>query len=161
MNKLTVSIIALMSMASTAYATERVMAEVEDIYITVNTSQPYNDTVCENVRVPIYSTVTTNNNNAAGGALLGMIIGGLAGDAISDGNGTATAGGALIGGMVGADRGSRPVTRQEITGYRNERQCSDVVRYRNVSRREYSHSILYFTVGGTEYTTNFTRTEMH
>jgi len=156
MYKLSVSLVALLGMTSATYAGSNVTATVEDVYTTMTTSQPYNETVCENVQVPVYRE-RQQQGNAAGSALLGMVIGGALGDVISDGNGNATAAGAVMGGLVGADRGARTRTTREVAGHRTERQCNEVTRYRDVQSREYDYSILHFMVDGVRYQTTFDR----
>ena len=156
MYKLSVSLVALLGMTSATYAGSNVTATVEDVYTTVTTSQPYNETVCENVQVPVYRE-RQQQGNAAGSALLGMVIGGALGDVISDGNGNATAAGAVMGGIIGADRGAQTRTTREIAGYRTERACNEVTNYRDVQTRQYDYSILYFTVDGVRYQTTFER----
>ena len=102
--------------ASSAYADNSVVVSgrvtnITPVYTQVTVQQPTQ--VCRNVEVPVYGTVQ-GGGDAAGNALLGMIIGGVIGDAVSGGNGNATAGGAVIGGIIGADRaqnGNRQVGR--------------------------------------------------
>jgi uncharacterized protein YcfJ len=125
---------------SSAYAQTRYanITRVEPNYQTVYQNVPR--TQCENVEVPIYGTVR-NGGNAGEGALLGMIIGGVIGDAVSGGDGDATAGGAIIGGIIGADRAQNG-TRQVVTGYRVERQCSEVM-MREQQREIRNYTITY------------------
>jgi len=119
--------------AETRYAN---ITRVEPNYQTVYMNVPRQQ--CENVEVPIYGTVR-NQGNAGEGALLGMIIGGAIGDAVSGGKGNATAGGAIIGGIIGADRAQNG-TREVVTGYRTERQC------REVMMREQQREIKNYTI---------------
>lgn len=131
---------ALVCIASTATAQTR--------YATITAVQPNYETVymnvprqqCQNVEVPIYGT-ERNNGNAGEGALLGMIIGGAIGDAVSGGKGDTTAAGAVIGGIIGADRAQNG-TRQVVTGYRTERQCSEVM-VREEQREIKNYTITY------------------
>jgi uncharacterized protein YcfJ len=143
-------------LATSAYA-ERVTAHVEDVFTQVAESVPYTENECVNVEVPVYGQRTRQGGSAGEGALLGMIIGGALGDAASGGKGDATAAGAVIGGIIGADRASRPRTEQVVTGYRTERQCTEVTRYRAQNRTVYSHSVLTFTVDGQTYETTFVK----
>lgn len=139
---------------TSAAAADTVSATIQDHYRSVTESIPTTRNVCQNVEVPIYGTQSTNN--AGGGALLGMIIGGVIGDAISDGNGGATAGGAIIGGVIGADRAQNN-TQQVITGYRTERQCTEVTSYTDVTRNVYSHSTISFVSDGERVTLRFNK----
>ena len=119
--------------AETRYAN---ITRVEPNYQTVYMNVPRQQ--CENVDVPVYGNVR-NQGNAGEGALLGMIIGGAIGDAVSGGKGNATAGGAIIGGIIGADRAQNG-TREVVTGYRTERQC------REVMMREQQREIKNYTI---------------
>lgn len=134
--------------AETRYAR---VTSVQANYDTVYRNVPRNQ--CQNVEVPIYGTVQ-GNGNAGESALLGMIIGGIVGDAVSGGDGNATAGGAVIGGIIGADRAQNG-TRQVITGYRTERQCTEVM-VRQESREIRNYTITYEWEGirGSSYTYN-------
>jgi len=114
------------TLATSAIAERQLMATITAIeprYESVRVNTPVRQ--CQDVQVPVYESVQ-NGGNAGEGALLGMIIGGVIGDAVSGGKGDATAGGAIIGGIIGADRAQNG-SRQVVTGYRTERQCSDVM----------------------------------
>lgn len=132
--------VALVAIASTAHAETRFanIINVQPNYQTVYQNVPR--TQCENVQVPIYGTVQ-NQGSAGEGALLGMIIGGVIGDAVSGGKGDATAGGAIIGGIIGADRAQNG-SRQVVTGYRTERQCTEVI-VREQQREVQNYTITY------------------
>lgn len=132
--------VALIGIASTAHAETRYanITRVEPNYHTVYQNIPL--TQCQNVEVPVYGTVQ-GNGNAGEGALLGMIIGGVIGDAVSGGKGDATAGGAIIGGIIGADRAQNG-SRQVVTGYRVERQCAEVM-VREEQRKIRNYTITY------------------
>lgn len=122
--------------------TKRVLAEV-----------PVNTTECYDMEVPIYGT-TTKQGNAAEGALLGMIIGGLSGKAVS-GNDKGAAAGAIIGGLVGADKGAQPKQKQVVTGYRTERVCEDIKVRGKKWINVYSHSTIRFFINGKRYVVEF------
>lgn len=117
-----------------------------------NVTVPVDLQDCRNVEVPVYGNAQ-NNGNAGEGALLGMIIGGVIGDAVSGGNGDTTAAGAVIGGIIGANNAQNG-TRQVVTGYRTERQCT--TRTVNDTRRELTDYRITYEVLGVEQTANVT-----
>lgn len=96
---------------------------VEPIYETV--SVPRTHQVCSIVQVPVYGNV--QGGDAGAGALGGMIIGGLLGKGVTGDDGGAAAG-AVIGGIIGANQAQNG-SRRVITGYRDERQCSNETTY--------------------------------
>jgi len=151
---LTIATTILISFSLPANA-ERVNAKVKDQYVTEYVTKEVVDLYCEVIEVPVYET-RSRAGNAAGGALLGMIIGGVAGKAITDKDNGAAAG-AIVGGIIGADQGSKPKTEQVIVGYREEKSCYDKVTYIDEPRKIYSHSTLMFTIDGKEYKVDFVK----
>lgn len=115
---------AVIAVSATAAAAETVRARItyvepryENVYVNVPRTE------CYDVEVPIYGTV--RGNGASGGDVLGgMIIGGLLGKGAT-GNDQGAAAGAVLGGIIAADNGNR--SQQVVTGYRTERQCSEVM----------------------------------
>lgn len=100
-----------------SYVTTGKLVHKEPIYTNVNQRQPQQ--VCRNVEVPVYGTV--QGGGASGGDVLtGMIIGGLLGKGAT-GKDNGAAAGAVIGGIIAADKGK---SKQVITGYRMETQCT-------------------------------------
>lgn len=145
--------VAFIGLATSAQAETRYanITRVEPNYQTVYMNVPRQQ--CQNVEVPIYGTVQ-NNGNAGEGALLGMIIGGAIGDAVSGGKGDTTAAGAVIGGIIGADRAQNG-TRQVVTGYRTERQCAEVmVREEQREIRNYTITYRWNGITAQSYTYN-------
>lgn len=135
--------------AETRYANiTRVEPNYQNVYMNVPSTQ------CSNVQVPVYGTVQ-NQGNAGEGALLGMIIGGAIGDAVSGGKRDATAGAAIIGGIIGADRAQNG-TRQVVTGYRTERQCTEVM-VREQQREVQNYTITYEWNGVTAQSFTYNR----
>jgi len=156
MNKINILLTPIIVMGSvTAAVANPDNVHVTDRYTEISESVPYTRTECVIVDVPIYGR-TYEEGNAAEGALLGMIIGGLAGKGISDSDSGAAAG-AIFGGIVGADRGSRPRVSQGIVGYESKESCTDVTYYENVQRTVYSHSVITFEYDGTFYSLPFDR----
>lgn len=143
--------------ASSAYADNSVVVSgrvtnITPVYTQVTVQQPTQ--VCRSVEVPVYGTV--QGGGAAGNALLGMIIGGVIGDAVSGGNGNATAGGAVIGGIIGADRAQNG-NRQVVTGYRTEQQCS--TQYTNARETIVNEYDITYNVQGQNITIRVNRVQ--
>ena len=117
--------------AETRYANiTRVEPNYQTVYMNVPRLQ------CQDVEVPIYGTV--QGGGATGGDVLGgMIIGGLLGKGAT-GKDDGAAIGAILGGIVAADQGNQ--NRQVVTGYRTERQCSEVM------TREQQREIKNYTI---------------
>jgi uncharacterized protein YcfJ len=158
MKKILLTTFAL-AMAMPAYAdtVRATITYVEPRYQFRNTTTPVEH--CGEVQVPIYGTV--QGGNAGEGALLGMIIGGVIGDAVSGGKGDATAGGAIIGGIIGADRAQNG-TRQVITGYRTETQCETVYEQtQERTVRDYLITYMWNGIVGQSYTYNNYRVGDH
>lgn len=142
---------ALTAITSTAQADTRTarVTHVQPNYTNVQVQVP--TTQCQDVQVPIYGTVR-RERNAGEGALAGMIIGGLIGDAANGSDGAAA--GAVIGGIIGANRAQNG-TQQVITGYRNERQCSQVMTTQTERQiRNYTITYEWNGVRGQSYTYN-------
>lgn len=140
---------------STANA-QSVEANVQDIFTTTYQEVPYTQRECVDVEIPVYSE-RYRQGNAAEGAILGMIIGGIGGKAITGQNNGAAAG-AVIGGMIGADRAQNSTTTQRvITGYRTEERCTNVTRYRREEQVVYDYSIITFSINGEFYEFTFTK----
>jgi len=149
------TICAILLTATSVEAAGKVNATINHVYKNVWDTRPTTSLQCYNKEVPVYGTVQ-RQGDAVGGALLGMIIGGVAGKAIS-GKDKGAAGGAVIGGLIGADRGSKPKSKTVITGYRNERVCEDVTTYEDVKVKAYSHSVIKWRENGRIYSLEFQR----
>ena len=147
------SIAALALLAGTAQAhhTQRVEATISRVDPIYNNQQQHVPSqVCEQVQVPIYSTV--QGPGATGSDVLGgMILGGLLGKGVTGDDGGAAAG-AVLGGVISADKNN---SRQRIVGYKSERQCQQVVSYE--TERYLKNNKIYFTwngINGSAYTYN-------
>lgn len=138
-----------------ATAGEQVYGKVRDHYATVYETARDVDRRCEMIDVPVYGQRHVQGD-AAGSALLGMIIGGATGKALT-GKDDGAAAGAIMGGIIGADKGSRIRTENVIVGYRKEKSCTDEVIYKDVPKNVYSHSTLVFTLNGKRYKVDFVK----
>lgn len=141
--------------AATPAVSETVKATITDEYTSVFQSVPYTKHECVRVNVPVYGN-TVKKGNAAEGALLGMILGGLAGKGLT-GDDKGAAAGAIFGGLVGADKGSKPKPGQGIIGYESQNQCTDVTYYEDVRKVVYDYSVITWTVDGETYSSTFVR----
>lgn len=146
MNRILVA--AAVIMAPTLVTAEAIRGEVTDHYVNRTVSQPYTTQECQNVRVPVYG----QSNSDAADALIGALIGGAIGNQFGAGSGKDAM--TILGAIAGADstRGSR-----QIVGYREERQCTDVVNYTSETVRSYSHSTITFKSNGQTYTFDFVK----
>lgn len=143
---------AILIMATPAFAKQNVTdVVVYDHTKTITQNIPVTETICENVQVPIYGTV--QGQGASGGDVLaGMIIGGILGKGVT-GNDNGAAAGAVMGGIIAADQNNG--NRQVITGYRTERQCSEVMVRQEVSGiRDYLITFEWNGIYGSAYTYN-------
>ena len=144
---------ATLALSTSALANQTKVATVTSV--TPNYSvQKINTPVtrCENVEVPIYGTV--QGGGATGGDVLtGMIIGGILGKGVT-GKDNGAAAGAVIGGIIGADQGANG-SRRVVTGYKTERQCSDVMVREEVRElKNYYITFKWQNLEGSAYTYN-------
>lgn len=129
----------------------KVYDHTKRVYETV----PATRNVCSDVRTPIYQDVQVQGD-AASGALLGMIIGGLAGKGVT-GKDDGAAAGAIMGGLIGADKGSKPKIERRIVGYETATRCDNITEYRDVQKEVYSHSTIRFFLNGKRYVLEFVK----
>lgn len=150
--KLLMSAVAIF-MATPALA-DSYNAFVEDHYKTQIRNVPSTERVCETVEVPIYGTV--QGQASTGDALAGAIIGGVIGNQFGNGSGkdAATVLGAIVGADVANKRGSK---QQVITGYRQEKRCTNQTTYTRVEEEVYSHSTITWNEHGRKFTLQFQR----
>lgn len=120
---------------------------------TIVQTTPVTTRECRSVEVPVYNTVE-QKGDVMESALIGMVIGGAAGHAIT-GKSKGAAAGVAIGGLIGADRGSSSKSRQVVSGYRTEQRCDNVVSYHDNRVQVYSHSTVKFQYEGRWYEVPF------
>jgi len=150
MKKLLITTAVLFATATSAFATEYArITKIEPRYQTSYQNVP--TTQCQDVEVPIYGTV--QGGGASGGDVLaGMIIGGLLGKGVT-GKDDGAAAGAVLGGVIAADKGNQ--NRRVITGYKTERQCSEVMVRQEVNQiKDYRITFEWNGVYGSAYTYN-------
>ena len=117
---ITTSILATMATSAVADTVYARITGVEPRYETRIQNTP--TTQCQDVQVPIYGQ--TQGSGASGGDVLGgMILGGLLGKGAS-GNDKGAAVGAILGGVIAADNKK---SKQVVTGYQTQRQCTEVM----------------------------------
>lgn len=152
-SKIGFSLIALL-VATPVYANQSVSkVKVFDHTKIIYKQIPTNQTICRDVKIPVYENVQ-RKGDAAGGALAGMIIGGILGKGIS-GNDDGAAAGAVLGGIIGADKGSKPKNDQRIVGYEYVEKCKNKTIVKEVKTEVYSHSTIRFYVDGKRYVLTF------
>lgn len=138
---------AIAMMTSPAFADKVRDVRVFDHTKTVIQSNPVTERRCQDVQVPIYQ----QGGGASGADVLGgMILGGLLGKGAT-GKDNGAAAGAVLGGIIAADKGNKP----RVSGYRLERQCSDITVYQNQEIEVYSHSTIRFYINGQRYVVQF------
>ena len=150
MKKLMITTAILVSTATASLAQEYArITQIEPRYQTSYQNVP--TTQCQNVEVPVYGNV--QGGGASGGDVLaGMIIGGILGKGLT-GKDNGAAAGAVMGGVIAADKGNG--NRQVITGYRTERQCSEVMVRQQVNQiKDYLITFEWNGVYGSAYTYN-------
>jgi hypothetical protein len=145
-------------LSTVMFAISVVSASAETVRARITYVEPRYETVteyrtttqCQNIEVPVYGTV--QGGGATGGDVLaGMIIGGLLGKGIT-GDDQGAAAGAVMGGVIAADNGNR---QQVITGYRTERQCSEVSVPTQINQvRDYLIRFEWNGLTGSAYTYN-------
>ena len=145
----TTAILATMATSAIAETVSARITHVEARYHTTYRNVP--TTQCNDVEVPVYGSV--QGGGASGGDVLaGMIIGGILGKGLTgDDNGAAA--GAVMGGVIAADQGNG--NRRVVTGYRVERQCSEVMLRQEVREvRDYLIRFEWNGLVGSAYTYN-------
>ena len=150
MKKLLITTAILVSTATASLAQEYArITKIEPRYHTSYQNVP--TTQCQDVEVPIYGTV--QGGGATGGDVLtGMIIGGIIGKGLT-GKDNGAAAGDVMGGVIAADKGNG--SRQVITGYKTERQCSEVMVRQQVNQiKDYVITFEWNGVYGSAYTYN-------
>ena len=132
--------------ASPVYAGEATKIKIYDHTKNVTQSIPMTERRCQDVQVPIYQKSQTSS----GDVLLGAILGGVIGKGVTKNDGGAALG--AISGIIIADQNGQ---KSRVTGYRLERQCSDVTIYQDTLIEVYSHSTIRFFVDGKRYVVPF------
>lgn len=143
------AIAAFIGFASSAHAETRyaTITGVTTNYQTVTVDVPRQS--CQDVQVPVYSQGNGVNTE---GAILGGIVGGIVGNQVGGGTGreAATGVGAMIGAIVGGNSGNR-----QVTGYRTERQCSEMLVREQVRQiRNFTIAYEWNGIRGSSFTHN-------
>lgn len=139
-----VLVTATQSHAETRYAT---ITSVQPNYQTSTLNVPRQE--CRDVEVPVYGQGAGVNTE---GAIIGGIVGGILGNQVGGGSGreAATGVGALAGAIIGGNSGNR-----QVTGYRTERQCREVMVTQEVREiRNFTITYEWNGIRGSSYTYN-------
>ena len=135
---LTASVLALVATSAAAQTKYATITNVQPNYQTVYMNVPQQQ--CQNIQVPVYGTVK-NGQASTGDTILGAVIGGAIGNQFGNGSGRDAA--TVLGAIIGADvANKKPRDSQQIIGYREERQCSEVV-VREQQREIKNYTITY------------------
>lgn len=139
------SLLAFPALADT-YNTTATVTAVTPMYRDVSVPVTIQD--CQNVQVPIYGNVRSGGNTVEG-AIGGAIVGALIGDALGGKNERNA--GAIFGAIVGGDKAANG-TRQVVTGYRTERQCTNATAYE--TQQQLTDYLITYKVFGVEQQAN-------
>ncbi len=151
MSKFIITASLLLAATTAAADAKPKMVGVQDYYANQVISKPYKAKECYDVETPIYGR--QQGGDAGAGALGGMILGGILGKGLTGDDGGAAAG-AVLGGIIGANEAQNG-SKRVITGYRLERKCDTVTRYRDTTRKVYDYSVVTFRQNGRTYELQF------
>jgi uncharacterized protein YcfJ len=148
MKKLLITASLIAATATPALADKQAVSDayINDHYKTVVEQTPYRVEVCRDVQVPVQGKKEFDANSA----IIGGIIGGVVGNQFGKGDGKDAMTG--IGAMTGAIIAGQ---KEGTVAYRTERQCSIETRYKEESKRVYSHSTVRFNFEGQRYELKF------
>ena len=139
-----------LSLLPTPVLSQSISGTIIDHFRTETVSTPTRVNECLDIEVPIYS----QGPASTGDALAGAIIGGVIGNQFGEGKGKDAM--TILGAIAGADAANKKGNKQ-IVGYRTERQCSEVVRYKDETIQTYSHSTITFVVNNKRYKIDFVK----
>ena len=116
------------------------LKNIEHHFLSVIEQTPYQVEVCKNVKV---------SGDKSGDTLTGAIIGGIIGNNVTKDLPDGGTAGAILGGILG----------HMNSDAKNEtkRVCSIETRYKETSKKVYSHSTITFVLDNTKYTLRFQR----
>jgi uncharacterized protein YcfJ len=137
----------IITTAASAQTRQAIITRVEPNYQTVYQNVPRQE--CQDVEVPVYGQGSGTNTE---GAIIGGIIGGVVGNQFGGGSGkdAMTGIGAITGAIIGGNSGN-----QQVTGYRIERQCREVmVREQQREIRNYTITYEWNSITAQSYTYN-------
>jgi uncharacterized protein YcfJ len=137
----------LVLVATPVWAEYPVNAKITDHFKIATRDVPVTEHVCETVNIPIYGGSNT------GDTIAGAIIGGAMGNQFGGGSGKDAM--TVLGAIVGADVANR--NSQNVTGYRQKRQCQDVTTYITKQEEIYSHSTISWRENNRTMTLEFQR----
>ena len=148
--KTTILASALTLLSMPALADYVVNGTVTDHFQVVTHNIPVNETVCETVNIPVYG-----HTNNTGNTIAGAIVGGAIGNQFGNGDGRDAM--TVLGAIVGADIANRSANGNSLVGYRQERQCYNVVSYTVREETIYTHSTITWREGNQTVSLEFQR----
>ena len=125
---------------------QSIQGDVQDHYRTITKRIPVTQQYCQDVQVPIHGE---RSNGSTGGVVLGGIVGNALGAA------TGITDARTLGTVIGMVAGNEMSRQDQVSGYRIEQRCNNVVSYQTESREVYSHSTITFFMNGRTYTATF------
>lgn len=131
---LTATFIAVSSMASA-----ETLPKTWDVYGTEVIQKPRTVTGCHYVDVPVYETY--RRDGSAGEAITGGVIGGVIGNQFGNGSGKDAM--TILGVILGAQAADNK-ERTRISGYTQEKRCTEDVVYENQTVKTYKYSVIEF-----------------
>jgi hypothetical protein len=132
---------------------QSIAGRVVDHYENAAHYEAYYEPRCHTEQIPVYGGSQFSPNGST--ILGGMIIGGILGKALT-GDKEGAIGGAIVGGMAGGEP-SQP----RFVGHHNIRRCKEIKKYRQIYKREYSHSTVSFFIGDVAYSSEFVKDGMN
>lgn len=153
MNKLLLATALSLVTATSAYADKQPVnnydSKIWDVYVNEEVRTPKTVTQCKIVDIPIFET--RRKDGSASEAITGGVIGGVIGNQFGNGSGKDAM--TILGVIIGANAADKK--ERVVTGYRQEKQCTDVTTYEISKVKTYKYSVVQFYRDGQRYRIEF------